>query len=58
MENWDDLRLFLATARPGSSRGAARGLGIKHTVRVRALLRHLADGLAAERARFLGLGAA
>lgn len=31
MENWDDLRLFLATARAGSSRGAADELGVNQS---------------------------
>lgn len=28
--NWDDLRIFLAVARAGSLRGAARALGVNH----------------------------
>ncbi|MEM7158509.1 MAG: LysR family transcriptional regulator [Myxococcota bacterium] len=31
MENWDDLRLFLATARAGSSRGGAEELGVNQS---------------------------
>jgi DNA-binding transcriptional LysR family regulator len=31
MENWDDLRLFLSTARAGSSRQAGRELGINQS---------------------------
>jgi len=31
MENWDDLRYFLAVARKGSVRGAAAGLNVNHS---------------------------
>jgi len=31
MQNWDDLRVFLATARAGSSRGGARDLGVNQS---------------------------
>lgn len=31
LENWDDLRLFLAVARAGSLSGAARALGVNHS---------------------------
>ena len=31
MKNWDDLRVFLATARAGSARGGARSLGINQS---------------------------
>ncbi len=31
MENWDDLRIFLVTARTGSSRASARQLGINQS---------------------------
>jgi len=31
MKNWDDLRLFLATARAGSTRGAARALDLNQS---------------------------
>ena len=43
MNNWDDLRLFLATARAGSSRQAARELGINQSTvsrRIRKLEEH------------------
>lgn len=29
--DWDDLRYFLATMRAGSTAGAARSLGVRHT---------------------------
>ncbi len=31
MQNWDDLRVFLAAARAGSARGAARELGVNQS---------------------------
>lgn len=43
MDNWDDLRLFLATARAGSSRQAGRELGINQSTvsrRIRKLEDH------------------
>jgi DNA-binding transcriptional LysR family regulator len=39
MKNWDDVRIFLASARAGSSRGAARALGVNQTTIARRLRR-------------------
>lgn len=37
MKNWDDLRIFLASARATSSRGAARALGVNQSTVARRL---------------------
>ncbi|MFT5682311.1 MAG: DNA-binding transcriptional LysR family regulator [Myxococcota bacterium] len=37
MKNWDDLRIFLASARTASSRGAARALGVNQSTVARRL---------------------
>jgi len=37
MQNWDDLRIFLASARAASSRGAARALGVNASTITRRL---------------------
>ncbi|HWU55692.1 MAG TPA: LysR family transcriptional regulator, partial [Rhizomicrobium sp.] len=37
MENWDDIRIFLAVARQGGLTSAAQSLGINHTTVARRL---------------------
>jgi DNA-binding transcriptional LysR family regulator len=54
MKNWDDLRIFLASARAASSRGAARALGVNQSTVARRLRQLEADsgaGLFERRAR-------
>lgn len=58
MNNWDDLRIFLASARAASSRGAARELGVNQSTIARRLRRLESDtgaSLVERRARGLGL---
>ncbi len=43
MQNWDDLRIFLASARAASSRGAARSLGVNQSTVARRLRQLEAD---------------